>query len=289
MRQKALEELLTFNKSRNIWPRGWGNRTCIMGVINITPDSFSDGGMFLDPQKALNQAITLVKHGADVIDIGAQSTRPGAIEVGSEEELKRLIPVLLAIREYLPHIIISIDTFLSDVAEESLNAGADWINDISGGRHDQNIHNIIVNYRCPYVITHSRGNSQTMNSLSSYGNVVKEVYLELKEITKKALDSGIHKEQIIWDPGLGFAKTTEQNISIIKNLDMFASEGYPLMIGPSRKRFIGDLTNETIEKNRIWGTAAVACRCVESKINLIRVHDVEPIFKVVLMAEAMWN
>ena len=260
-----------------------------MGVINTTPDSFSDGGLFVDPKNALNQAIKLVNHGADILDIGAQSTRPGAIEVGAEEELKRLIPALLSIREYFPSMIISIDTFLSDVAEESLNAGADWINDISGGRHDQNIYNIIVKHRCPYVITHSRGNSKTMNSLSSYEDVVQDVYLELKELTDNALESGIYKEQIIWDPGLGFAKTTEQNISILKNLDLFSSQGYPLLIGPSRKRFIGDLIKEPIEKKRIWGTVAVACRCVQSKINIIRVHDVEPISKAVLMSEAIWN
>ena len=289
MRLTVLQELLTIKRSRDIWPEGWGHRTCIMGVINVTPDSFSDGGMFLKPIDALNQALKLVNHGADVLDIGAQSTRPGAIEVGSNEELKRLIPVVKSIRKKLPKVIISIDTFQSEVAKELLDIGADWINDITGGRNDNSMHNIIRRYKCPYVINHSRGNSQTMDSLTSYADVVSDVINELDKLTTTALNRGISTDQLLWDPGLGFAKTTEQNLNIIRNLDKFITKGFPLMIGPSRKRFIGQLTQEPIVTKRIWGTTAVASKCVQEGVHIIRVHDVEAIRKTILMSEAIWS
>ena len=287
--RKGLRGLLTIKKIRDIWPSSWGKKTCIMGIINITPDSFSDGGLFIDPKVALERAIQLVNQGADVLDIGAQSTRPGAISVGANEEIKRITPVLIAIRERLPQTIISIDTFLSDVAEMSLKLGADWINDVSGGRHDPNILNIVANNRCPYVITHSRGCSQNMDKYASYENVFQETFDELIQLTNIALDKGISPTQIIWDPGIGFAKNTNHNIYILKQLEDYLISGYPLLVGPSRKRFIGDITKEGKAEKRIWGTAAVVSRCVQANVSIVRVHDVEAIHKTILMADSIWR
>ena len=287
--QKVLQELPTIKKYREIWPKAWPSRTCIMGVLNITPDSFSDGGLYLSPDLALKRAIELVNLGADILDIGAQSTRPGAIDVGAEIELKRLIPVIKLIRDKIPNIIISIDTFLAPVAEELLNIGADWVNDISGGRRDPEILNVVAKYQCPYVITHSRGNSRTMDKLTQYINVVEDVNIELKKLTEIAIRRGIKPDKIIWDPGLGFAKTTKQNIALIRNLELLINSGFPLLVGPSRKRFIGELTHESNVENRVWGTAAVVCRCVQAKVNIVRIHDIEAISKTILMAQSIWN
>ena len=285
----VLPESQISNTSRNSWPANWRNRTSIVGVINVTPDSFSDGGLFLDPEKALLHAIDLVDKGADVLDIGAQSTRPGAFEVGVDEELKRLIPVVSRIRERLSNVIISIDTYHSIVAKELLSIGADWINDISGGRHDSSILNVVAQSKCPYVITHSRGNSLTMDQLNNYGDVYEDVYQELRSQTNIAFENGVSTEQVIWDPGLGFAKNTEQNLCLLRNLEKFSSHGYPLLVGPSRKRFIGHITHVSNPIERIIGTAAVVSRCVHAKVNFVRVHDVETIFKTILMSEALWN
>ena len=259
-----------------------------MGVINVTPDSFSDGGIYLDSKVALEKAISFKREGVDVIDIGAQSTRPGAIRITSENELERILPVLRAIRNELPELIISIDTFDSQVAKECLQEGANWINDISGGRLDKNMSNIITNYNCPFVITHSRGTSQNMNKLALYKDVVNEVYAELLLLTNDALESGVSPDRIIWDPGIGFAKTTDHNIKLIRALRTFSKSNFPILVGPSRKRFIGDITNEVNPINRIWGTAAVVCKCVEQKVDLVRVHDVYAMRKLLLMAEEIW-
>ncbi len=259
-----------------------------MGVINITPDSFSDGGLYLNPEKAINKAAYFVANGADILDLGAQSTRPGATEVGVEIELNRLIPVLTSIRQKFPNIIISIDTYQSEVAKIALDLGADWINDISGGRHDPKLLHLIYRSKCPYVITHSRGNSKNMNDLTTYGDVLKDVYKELQILTRKALDVGVDRKQIIWDPGIGFAKNTEQNIILLRNLREFKGEGYPLLVGPSRKRFIGDITNEIDTSRRVWGTLAVVCKCIEQNVDIIRVHDVEEVSKVIKMGRELW-
>ncbi|WP_320664440.1 dihydropteroate synthase [Prochlorococcus sp. MIT 1223] len=271
------------------WPISWRKSTCIMGVLNITPDSFSDGGLFNDPIKAIERATELVSQGADVLDIGAQSTRPGSIEVGANIELSRLIPVLIPIRDKYPNLIISIDTFLSKVADKALEIGANWINDISGGRHDPEILNVVSKYQCPYVLTHSRGNSQTMNNLTDYNDLINDIYSELENLTYIAIEKGITKENIIWDPGLGFSKTTDQNIQIIRSLKKFSKSGYPLLIGPSKKRFVGEVTGELQPINRTFGTLAVICKCVQDNIEIVRVHDVKSTKKTILMASQIWT
>lgn len=259
-----------------------------MGVINITPDSFSDGGNYLDPASALAQATLLLKQGADVLDLGAQSTRPKAEEVGWQEELNRMMPALHAIRAAHPQALISVDTFLVEVAEAALQAGADWINDVSGGRRDPELLRVVAEAGCPYVLMHSRGNSQSMDQLATYSDVIEEVRLGLLRRTDQALAAGIRSDQLIWDPGLGFAKTTEQNLMLLKHLERICSEGFPVLVGPSRKRFIGDVLHQPDPEARLWGTAAVACRCVQAKAAMVRVHDVGPIHQTLQMASRLW-
>ena len=270
------------------WPQGWRRRTAVMGVINITPDSFSDGGRFIRIEAALQEATRQLRQGADVIDLGAQSTRPGAKEVGAEEECKRLLPVLTAIRKRWPEVLISVDTFLAPVAEAALECGASWINDVSGGRRDPDLLRVVADAGCPVVLMHSRGNSTTMDELTDYSDLIEEVKAGLRDRTDSAIAAGIKEDQIIWDPGLGFAKTHEQNLSLLSSLEQLTCEPRPLLVGPSRKRFIGAVLDEPRPKARLWGTAAVACRCAQAGVALVRVHDVGPIAQTLKMSAALW-
>ena len=270
-------------------PACWGHRPAVMGVINLTPDSFSDGGRFNRVDLALNEASRQLRDGAQVLDLGAQSTRPGAVDVGSEEELSRLLPCLQTIRAAHPQVILSVDTFRASVARAALEAGADWINDVSGGRRDPAMLSLVADAGCPYVLMHSRGDSQTMDNCTDYGaqGVVAGVLQELRLSTDRALQAGLSREQLIWDPGLGFAKTTDQNLQLIQQLEDLQHDGIPLLLGPSRKRFIGAVLDQPRAKARIWGTAAVCARAVEAGVHVVRVHDVGQISQVVTMAVAV--
>lgn len=260
-----------------------------MGVINLTPDSFSDGGLYVKKENALSQVDYYINNGVSVIDLGAQSTRPGAKYVDYKEEIRRLLPALKEIRTTYPKVLISIDTFSSNVARMALEIGADWINDVSGGREDDEMLPLIGQAGCPYILMHSRGNSQNMNSFALYEDVVNDVLEELQLGTKLCFRKGITKDQLIWDLGLGFAKTTEQNLILLKHLEKFCSYGFPLLVGPSRKRFIGDVLNITEPKDRLFGNAAVVCRCVQAKVSLVRVHDVKEISQTIKMASNLWD
>ena len=270
-------------------PDCWGERPAVMGVINLTPDSFSDGGRFNRVDLALNEASRQLRQGAQVLDLGAQSTRPGACDVGADEEIARLLPCLESIRATHPQAIISVDTFLAPVARAALDAGADWINDVSGGRRDPAMLSLMADEGCPYVLMHSRGDSQTMDDCTDYGErgVVAGVLEELRLSTDRAVRAGLRREQLIWDPGLGFAKTNEQNLDLIRKLEDLQTDGIPLLLGPSRKRFIGAVLDQPRAKARIWGTAAVCSRAVEAGVHVVRVHDVGPISQVVTMAAAV--
>ena len=259
-----------------------------MGVINITPDSFSDGGRYNRSDRAIAQAGRQLHQGADVLDLGAQSTRPGAEEVGALEEQKRLLTPLQEIRSQFPEALISVDTFLAPVAEVALEAGADWINDVSGGRRDPAMLSLVAAAGCPVVLMHSRGTSQTMDQLTDYNDVVEDVRSGLLERTDAAIRAGVKKERIIWDPGLGFAKTQEQNLALLKGLEQLKTDGFPLLVGPSRKRFIGAVLNQPKPRARIWGTAAVACRCAQAGAAIVRVHDVAPMAQTLTMATTLW-
>ncbi len=267
------------------WPQGWGRKTSIMGIINLTPDSFSDGGDFFSTENALIQATKFISSGVDIIDIGAQSTRPGAKEVGSRIEIERLIPTLKALRNNFPSLLISVDTFNSTVAHKALLNGANWINDVTGGRRDSKILDVVAQFKSPFVITHSKGNSQNMDKLNNYDNLIDDIISDLKILTNKALSKGVMKEKIIWDPGLGFAKDTGQNINILKNLERFKKYGYPILIGASRKRFVGEVINKSIPKERDIGSLAVSCLCSLKKVELVRVHNVDLNFQVLKMAD----
>ncbi len=271
------------------WPDEWGQKTSIMGIINLTPDSFSDGGDFDSIEKVLSQVKNFVSNGADVIDLGAQSTRPGAIEIGANNEIKRLIPYLKKIRSEYPNIIISIDTFNSKVAYEALSNGANWINDVTGGRRDEEILDVVSHFNCPYVITHSRGNSQSMNNLNSYDDLLINIFDSLENLTNKAISKNVNKDKIIWDPGIGFSKNTNQNIEILKNIDFFKNIQFPILIGASRKRFIGEILNETNPKDRDIGTLAISCLCSQLNVHIVRVHNVKINYQVLKVADQIYR
>jgi dihydropteroate synthase len=273
----------------------WGQRPLVMGVINLTPDSFSDGGRIAGIEQALRASARMAAQGADVLDLGGQSTRPGAKEVGHARELERLLPALEAIRAAQPAITLSVDTFHASVAEAALTSGADWINDVRGvnGR-DPAMLPLIARCGCPYVLMHSRGDSRSMDRLAVYGDVVAEVRRELEAATDEALAAGVRAEQIVWDPGLGFAKTTDQNLELLRRLPELGGHGpgrtpklRPLLVGPSRKRFIGAVLEEPRPRARLWGSAAVCALAVARGAAVLRVHDVGPIAQVVRMAAAV--
>ena len=271
------------------WPDDWGQKTSIMGIINLTPDSFSDGGDFLSIENVLNQVHSFVSNGVDVIDLGAQSTRPGAIEIGAKNESKRLIPYLKKIRSEYPNILISVDTFNSEVAYESLKNGANWINDVTGGRRDEEILDVVSEFKCPFVITHSRGDSKNMNNLTNYDDFLVDIIHSLESLTKKAIGKNISKDKIIWDPGIGFSKDTNQNIEILRNLPLLKNFEFPILIGASRKRFIGEILNEPNPKERDIGTLAISCLCSQQNIHLVRVHDVKLNYQVLKVADKIFR
>ncbi|MBE9171978.1 dihydropteroate synthase [Cyanobium sp. LEGE 06143] len=261
-----------------------------MGVLNLTPDSFSDGGRYLDLEPAVAQAVRMSREGAHVLDLGGQSTRPGASEVGAAEEAARVLPVLRALLEgRLPakRPLLSIDTFRAAVAEAALQAGADWINDVSGGRRDPALLQVVAAAGCPLVLMHSRGDSRSMDGLAVYTDVVAEVRQELLRATDAALAAGVRADQLIWDPGLGFAKTTEHNLSLLRGLAALRQEGFPLLLGPSRKRFIGAVLDEPRPRARLWGTAAVCAQAISAGADVLRVHDVGPIVQTARMVDAI--
>ncbi|KGF87971.1 Dihydropteroate synthase [Prochlorococcus marinus str. GP2] len=283
-----MQELQIINKTTP-WPMGWGQKTSIMGVINLTPDSFSDGGDLNSTKKVLDQVNHFLLNGVDIIDLGAQSTRPGAEEVGSKVEIKRLIPYLKLIKSEYPEILISIDTFNSEVAQEALLNGANWINDVTGGRRDKEILDVVSKFNCPFVITHSRGNSQNMNKLSNYKNVLSEVKCSLETLIENALDKRISKKNIIVDPGIGFSKDINQNLEILRNLNVFKELNLPILIGASRKRFIGEILNEENPKERDIGTLAISCICSHFNIDIVRVHNVRMNSQILKVADKIYR
>ena len=271
------------------WPDDWGQKTSIMGIINLTPDSFSDGGDFCSIDKVLNQVDSFVSNGVDVIDLGAQSTRPGALEIGAKNELKRLIPYLKKIRSVYPNILISVDTFNSEVAYETLKNGANWINDVTGGRRDEEILDVVSEFKCPFVITHSRGDSKNMNNLTNYDDFLVDIIHSLESLTKKAINKNVSKDNIIWDPGIGFSKDTNQNLEILRNIEFFKKFEFPILIGASRKRFIGEILNEPNPKERDIGTTAISCLCSQQNIHMVRVHNVKMNYQVLKVADKIFR
>ena len=262
--------------------------TLVMGIVNVTPDSFSDGGKFFTPEVAISHASKLITQGADIIDIGGESTRPGAKLVSESEELKRVIPVIKKIRTDNPKILISIDTTKASVAKYAIEAGANIINDVSGLSFDNNMTGIVESLNVPIVIMHMKGNPQNMQLNPKYKDIVNEILDFFKIKIKIAIQSGINRSMIILDPGIGFGKTVEHNFELLSRLNEFNVLELPIMIGPSRKSFIG-ITLDLPPEDRVEGTAAAVSAGVMNGASIVRVHDVKSMKRVVKIIEKIRN
>jgi len=259
-----------------------------MGVLNVTPDSFSDGGEFNTPSAALMQAQQLVAAGADIIDVGGQSTRPGAAEISLEEELNRVLSVLQILRQEIS-VPISVDTTRAAVTRAAVAAGADMVNDISGATFDPDMLPTVAQMGIPIVLMHIRGTPQTMQQLTEYDDLIGEIYQFLENRISDSIAAGIDQSRIIIDPGIGFAKTYNQNIEIFRRLSMFRSLNCPILVGPSRKGFIGHILNQPDPKARVWGTAAACCAAIAAGADILRVHDVNEMRDVCRVADAIFR
>ncbi|MCC6543760.1 MAG: dihydropteroate synthase [Nitrospirae bacterium] len=261
------------------------NKTRLMGILNVTPDSFSDGGLFFNHEKAVTRGIKLEDDGADIIDIGGESTRPGAASVPFEEEVRRVIPVIEALANRVK-IPISVDTYKSGVARLALEAGASIINDVSALRFDAEMVHVASKHHVPVVLMHMLGNPGNMQTNPVYDDVVNDVFNFLSERVAYATNNGISKDKIIVDPGICFGKSLAHNLLLIKRLDIFKNLGCRLLVGPSRKSFIGTVLNQAIE-GRLEGTAAVVAVAIMKGADIIRVHDVKEMRQVVEMVNAI--
>ena len=260
-------------------------RAHVMGILNVTPDSFSDGGLFFDLEHALKQGLFLVDEGADIIDIGGESTRPGAEPVGAAEEIRRVVPVIEMLRENL-ETPISIDTTKADVAEAALAAGASIVNDVSAGRFDEAMLPLIASRNVPVVLMHMLGEPRTMQQDPRYEDVTDEVKTFLRERAQAARAAGVSPEKIVIDPGFGFGKTPAHNLELLANLEALADLDYPILVGTSRKSFIGATLDLPVGE-RLEGTAATVALAVEKGAAIVRVHDVGPMRRVASMVEAV--
>ena len=262
--------------------------TLVMGIVNVTPDSFSDGGEFYSSKDAIAHASKLIYEGADIIDIGGESTRPGATEISSTDELKRVIPVIQGIRSNNPDILISIDTTKAIVAKEGVEVGANIINDVSGLSFDSQMPRTVASLNVPVIIMHMKGNPRNMQKNPEYKDLIDEILNYFKERIKIATKAGIDREMIILDPGIGFGKTVEHNFQILSKLNKFNKLELPLLIGPSRKSFIG-LTLNLSPEDRVDGTAATVAIGVNNGARIVRVHDVEKMKRVVIITDRIRN
>ncbi len=247
----------------------------IVGVLNLTPDSFSDGGSYTNPDIALDHARQMIDEGADIIDVGGESTRPGARRIPPDEQISRVIPVITNIAA-MTDIPISIDTTRAQVAEAALEAGASIINDVSAGNDDSGMIDLVVSRNVPYIIMHMQGQPATMQSCPTYTDVVNDVLQFLINRVDTIVDAGLPRHQIILDPGIGFGKTTQHNLELLAGLRRFVNIGHPIMLGTSRKRFIGEITNTPDPADRDTATATLTALAIASGVQLIRVHNVKP-------------
>jgi dihydropteroate synthase len=267
-----------------------GRRTLLMGVLNVTPDSFSDGGKFLDPSRAIGHALALQQAGADILDIGAESTRPGSLSINADEELRRLLPVLQGLRGRLK-IPISLDSRKSAVAEIAVGAGAQMLNDVSGLSYDPRLAEVAARRKVPLILMHMHGEPRTMQTAPFARDVVKDVTQGLRASIRKARDAGVAKSQIILDPGIGFGKSFQQNYELLAKLQQLARMGFPLLVGTSRKGFLGKtLTRNTTPappNERLWATAATVTASILGGAHIVRVHDVAEMLQVVRTADCL--
>ena len=297
--REILEALMRFRRknfklefNRKILPLGL--KTAIMGVLNVTPDSFSDGGLYVKPEDALKRAIQMVEEGAEIIDIGGESTRPGSRRISAEEELGRVLPALRLIRKELPDVWISVDTYKSEVARVCLEEGADIVNDISGGTFDSRMFEVVSRYGCPYVINHIKGRPETWREEPIvYEDVVGEIADWFGERIRKLKESGYRREEnVILDPGIGFGKLPEHNVEILSRFEEFRIFGKPLMVGVSRKSFIGlilegFLNKKTEPKERIFGSLGATAPAVMKGAHIVRTHDVKETREFLALLDAV--
>jgi dihydropteroate synthase len=269
----------------------WGQKTQVMGILNVTPDSFSDGGEFDSLERALAQATAMVHQGVDILDIGGESTRPGSRAVSEPEELQRVLPVIQALRTrpLFDKTPISVDTMKAAVARAAIEAGADFVNDVSGGMADPEMLAVVADLGCPIVLMHMRGTPNTMQQMTEYGDVVQEVRDRLEELVNQAVAAGVLRDRIAIDPGIGFAKTARQNLPLLRQLAQFQTLGCPVLVGVSRKSFIGAILDRPDPKDRLWGTAAACTAAIAGGADILRVHDVAQMAEVRSIADVIYR
>jgi dihydropteroate synthase len=289
----SLVEKSPAGQTGGVWPLSrinlpWGERTLIMGVVNVTPDSFSDGGLFFDSPAAIAQGLKLLAEGADILDIGGESTRPGSEPITAEEEMRRVIPVIQGILADAPQAVISIDTYRAEVAEAALKAGAQIINDVTALRGDAGMAALAASSGAGLILMHMQGEPKTMQAHPTYDDVVAEVGGFLLAQAQAAEAAGVARERIVIDPGIGFGKTLEHNLSLIRGLPKLRQFGYPVLLGASRKSMLGFITGKPTGE-RLWASIGVHVAGAMLGADLIRVHDVEPVRDAILMADAIWR
>lgn len=260
-------------------------RTHIMGILNVTPDSFYDGGLYYNEAQALRRALEMEEEGADIIDVGGESTRPGSRPISVKEEMRRTLPILKKIIKRVK-IPVSIDTYKSEVARSALDSGANIVNDITGLKSDRKMAHLIKEYNAGIVLMHIKGTPSTMQKNPEYRNLISEILSSFKESIRIAKMSGIKDSKIVIDPGIGFGKTPQHNLEIINRLKEFEALRFPIMIGPSRKSFIGYILNLPAQE-RIWGTAAAVSIAILNGANIVRVHDVKEMVEVARLTDAI--
>ena len=255
-----------------------------MGVLNVTPDSFSDGGQFNEINSAILHVDKMLKNGADIIDIGGESTKPGSEPVSANEESKRIVPVIKSIKNEYKDVLISVDTYKSSVAKKAIEAGADFVNDISGLTFDDEMVSLLAQRNIPVVIMHINGKPKTMQKNILYSDLVSDIKRFFNKQCNHAINSGIKESNIMIDPGIGFGKTFDHNFTLLKRLKEFEDLGFPILIGPSRKAFIGDVLNLP-PNERVEGTIATIVAGILNGANIIRVHDVKEIKRATIVTE----
>ena len=261
----------------------------LVGILNVTPDSFSDGGDFLDPEPAANHAAALLDEGAGIIDVGGESTRPGSDPVAQEEEIRRVIPVIERLLAVRPEAVISIDTYRAETAAAALGAGARVVNDVTALRGDSRMASFVADAGCPVVLMHMKGEPKTMQEEPFYEDVVREVRDFLAQRAEYAVAAGVRLENIIVDPGIGFGKSLEHNLALLRDLDAIVDLGFPVLVGASRKRFIGTLTGVEVARERVFGTAATTVLAYQKGARYFRVHDVRANRDALAVAEAVFR
>jgi dihydropteroate synthase len=269
-----------------LWLSTVPRRPIVVGVINLTPDSFSDGGRLTEPGQAADMAEQMVAAGAEWLDVGGESTRPGALPVPVDEQIRRTVPAISAIRRRL-QTCISIDTTSAKVAQSAVDAGANIVNDVSAGRDDPDMLPLVAHNRMAIVLMHMQGTPRTMQDAPGYRDVTAEVSAFLLERRDRANTAGIDPARIIFDPGIGFGKSLHHDLKLLKDTSALAKLGQPLLVGPSRKRFIGEITGEKRPEQRVFGTAAVVAWCVANGASAVRVNDAGPISQVIRMIQAI--